>query len=779
MSPPLDHFIPNRDAPALDLLGSFLQSPPTTVAEKYIAAFTAPGDLIIDPFACRPNLARVALKMGRRAILFESHPLWAWLARALATVPGAAEINASLTRWGDAVKDDTPLRAHIAQLYATRCVECNQLTPADYFIHQRDEGPIRRHYTCTNCGATRDDPATPDDIERSKSFAAKGMHYHLAFERVAPEENLHASRIRKMLDLYTPRSLYALVTLTVKGDTLFRAQPERQVLNLLLLHLLDRGTALYASPDQPAQLTRHRQFVEFNLWREMELAAQALGKLPALELADSPGAVADAQAPCTWIGRAIARRFAEEGPALTGALVLTAPPPRRIAIWALGYFWGAWILKRATVEKLAPFLDPQTNDPTWERQRYYQAMGSAMTSLAKILHPDAHMAFVFDESSYETIEALVLTASAANMNLENLIFQPRLGDSPRREFDHLRGSYRVSFTHLPSPSAGESRLQTGEKSSAGELKKQIHTAALQAGREILTRRGEPLGFPWLHHAAYARAARDGLLRRVMRAELKSAPGRLVFQAVQDGLTEGYAHDFDHYAGQGQYLWFRRAQSDTPLIDRVEQAVRAILTRGNVSREPLEDEIYQKFSGDLTPEDGLIELCLRAFTQENFAAEKTRVAEMIGHLGERLGYAVARDVKPFDWAWKESGEIAHGFVWRERAAFADLARIHIAPARGSLIVAESQVELLREKVRRLPPLVDAYREAGWDFVRVSSLEKLLKKEKIERSDLVLMPGLVPLVAEPSAQLELFEITEDRDQKIDNKNPKADFGGAEFS
>jgi hypothetical protein len=187
---------------------------------------------------------------------------------------------------------------------------------------------------------------------------------------------------------------------------------------------------------------------------------------------------------------------------------------------------------------------------------------------------------------------------------------------------------------------------------------------------------------------------------------------------------------------------------------VEKELREIREKEEISIEELEDRIYAKFSGDLTPEADLIDLCVRASVQENVAEEKVRAEKMIRELGQRLGYAIAQNVKPFDWAWNEDGEIAHGFAWRERAAFADLARIHIAPARGYLIVPESQVELLREKLRRLPPLVEAYRDAGWDFVRVSSLEKLLEQEKIERSDLVLMPGLVPMVAEPSAQLELL-------------------------
>ena len=180
-----DYFIPNRDPRSFYPLRDYLRGVPASVAEKYIDALTAPGDLVIDPFACAPTVARVAQTMGRRAIAVESNPLWAWLARALATLPPAQEIDAALARLGDTIKDDTPLRVHISQLYTTTCAACRKPTPVDYFVHARNAGPIHRHYTCAHCGETRDDPATEDDLQRAASFDAHAMHYHLAFERVA------------------------------------------------------------------------------------------------------------------------------------------------------------------------------------------------------------------------------------------------------------------------------------------------------------------------------------------------------------------------------------------------------------------------------------------------------------------------------------------------------------------------------------------------------------------------------------------------------------------
>jgi hypothetical protein len=762
-----DYFIPNRDAPTFYPLRNYLPSVSARVAEKYIDALTAPGDLVLAPFACVPTIARVAMAMQRRVIAIEANPLWNWLARALATVPPTGAIDAALAQLGDARKDDAPLRAHIAQLYATTCAACQKITPADYFTRARGGDVLARHYTCAHCGATRDDPATEDDLRRANAFDARGLHYHLAFTRVAPADGAHAERIRKMLDVYTPRNLYALVTLTQKIDSLFHAKRERETLRLLLVHLLDRGTSFYTAPDAPAQLTAHKQFIEMNLWREIEIAARALANAaPALELALTPDAVLHAETPNAFIGAGNARALARELAPGSATLVFAAPPTRRIAVWALSYFWGAWILGRAATESLAPFLDAK-KDATWERRWYFDSLVGSLNALAKLLRADGRAIFAFTETWREPIEALLLAGAGARFDLESFLFQPRLGDFPRREFDDVRGEYRVAFARLQTESSTPAL-------EAHQLEEQIRAHTLAAAEDILARRGEPLAFSHIHHAAYARLARARLLAQAMRVKFKTPPGKFVHSAVVAGLSEGYARDLDHYESRDQVLWMRHSRElAAPLLDRVEEFVARALAR-SVSRDELDDLVYREFSGDLTPPAGLIELCVQAARAEGF--DHTRA--VLTRLGERLGFIVISDFKlqiadfasenqkhrpgqsegskteNFDLVWQWDGELAHAFVWRARARFADLAHIQIAPARGYIVVPENQVALMRAKTQCLPHLADAFHEAGWDFVRVPFAENLLNAEHVERGDLALMIGLIPPDAHARAQLELL-------------------------
>ena len=764
-------FIPDRDPSVFYPLHSFLNRPPASVVEAYLTALTAPGDLVIDPFASTPTVACAAHKLGRRVIAVESNPLFSWLARTVATLPPPPEMNAALTELGDAIKDEASLRAHISQLYSTTCAGCHQLTPATFFIWARGIGPVRRHYVCAHCGETYDGPASDEDREQAARFDPHGFHYHFAFQRIAPEGNRYDERTRKILDLYTPRNLYALVTLTVKIDTLFHARRERDLLLLLLLHLLDRGSSFYNDPaaDATAQLKAHKEFVELNLWTEMEQTVHRLAEIGArwnLTLSPSTADVILAEHARVFMGRGSAKALGRAIPSHTATCVLTAGPQRRLAVWALSYFWGAWVLGRSAVKSLVPALDTHKGDPNWERRWYADLLETAMEALAKLLHSEGRAAFIFREAWHEPVEALLLSAARVGFDLETMMFQPALGDCARREFDSVRGNYRISF--VPGGEKGVSL-------SEGELARKMRKAAYEAGRDVLTRRGEPLTYSWLHLAAFTRLAREGFLAQTAALYPKTGPGRFAFSAVREGLTEGYAQDIDHYSTADQFLWLRRVSAatlDPPLVDRVDDAVREILFAGkSATRQELEDAIYRRFPGDLTPEAGLIDLCAQAYAvqaadqahdkqaavwqwrEEDPEQEKAHALEQLADLGERLQYRVAQSA-PFDLTWEAEGEMAHGFVWRSRAYFGDLTRIQIAPSHGYLIIPEARVPLLQAKVRQLPTLAEAFHDAGWGWVRLPFVDKLLEQEKVERQHILLITGLVPPAAEEQTQLELF-------------------------
>src|SRR5581483_3542236 len=92
--------VPSRDI-RFYLLQAHRQPLAANVAAHWIETFTAPGDLVIDPFVASDAVVRAALERGRKIIAADANPLVAWTVRMQATLPAAREINAALLRLGD------------------------------------------------------------------------------------------------------------------------------------------------------------------------------------------------------------------------------------------------------------------------------------------------------------------------------------------------------------------------------------------------------------------------------------------------------------------------------------------------------------------------------------------------------------------------------------------------------------------------------------------------------------------------------------------------------
>ena len=181
-----------------------------------------------------------------------------------ATLPPAREVNGALARLGDIRKENELLRGQIEKLYAGTCSNCGAGVIADYFIHRRDETRTQlteKVYVCAKCGARRDD-ATNEDRQRAEEINPRSLPYHLLFRRLTADNTGHSATVRRLLQFYTPRNLYALALLTQKLDVEFREGAQRTVLDALMLHALDMGTSLYPAPDALPERDIPPQFVE-------------------------------------------------------------------------------------------------------------------------------------------------------------------------------------------------------------------------------------------------------------------------------------------------------------------------------------------------------------------------------------------------------------------------------------------------------------------------------------------------------------------------------------
>jgi hypothetical protein len=169
----LDHVVLPRRLPGLALLERYFPSAADNVLDAELAAFAAPGDTVLDPWAGTGSTARRAIAHGMRAVVSDSSPLAQLAGVALLTAPTPAVLDAAFAQLAGSRRVDVPLRQHVEELYATRCGACRRPVVADQFIWPRDgDAPGRKVYTCAACdaavGGAEERSAPVDEMDLAK-----------------------------------------------------------------------------------------------------------------------------------------------------------------------------------------------------------------------------------------------------------------------------------------------------------------------------------------------------------------------------------------------------------------------------------------------------------------------------------------------------------------------------------------------------------------------------------------------------------------------------------
>ena len=805
----INYFVPGETVDAERLLAHYVQPIPVGVATAYLETYSSPGQIVLDPFCQSPTLVTEVAAIGRKVIAANFNPVLALLVRAQLSLPEPRELDAATTRLGDSLKLGVPLREHLDGLYATSCPQCRQTTIADYFLWDREVGePVEKGYRCQACGSVGQAPVEPGEREALGRIERRGFHYHYVLDRLARPGDEGRRVGQKLLELYTPRNLYALTNLLIKIEALFTDSPLHQTLKLLLLACLDSCSSLYASPQawlRPRRLHPPPRFVERNVWRAFEEARVQLSQLspsPAVQLAagvtqiTTPDLLSlsetDGQPPNALVAPLTVRRLSQVLPEDSVSLILTTPPRLDPVFWSLSYLWSGWLFGREETKALKPLLKRKKTDWDW----YQRVMNSTLRALRKALQAWGRLALVFPTERPAFVEALFMAASLAGFEPEGISCQP--GEVPARTM----GSYQLSFTK------GEEPMSTLPPEDRTNLANEHQREVSIAMQDVLRQRGEPLTYEWLHLAAYRHLSAKGYLRRATAVSSEEGFSPLDFVARQvetvlEGVEGGAIARWEEAkeAEIWPQLWWLRepGKVSPPLSDRVEEVVWEVLCeKSTLNAKTLAVAICARFPDLLTPEAELIEACLRSYAQEigpdrwqlrpedqpeNRERQRGKGVANLVELGQRLGYGVrlsraghkgswgeetlmellgnqALGVElpsPFDVVWYEEEAIRHAFVllsmatlglipWHEDDVEEDINRY--------LVIPEEREDLASFRLDRSPWLRRAMVTGRWQFIKYRHLEQLVSGAEIGRHDLKKIIGLRPIIEQDEAQIPLF-------------------------
>ncbi len=483
--------------------------------------------------------------------------------------------------------------------------------------------------------------------------------------------------VDELLDLYTPRNLYALHVIGSKIEQEMRDTPAAAVMRLALAACLLPASRLNGYPGRVASLrisgghvrqpaSRHQR--EVNVWRAFEEAyADVRAAIVALgqerkeaRLAADYGELGGMHAANVLWLRSRPAVVGQYLPAEGIDLVLTAPMPSpTIDELSFEYLATSWILGREAAETLR--LEPIFGSGGHAEGAEATALRHGFGSAAGALKPGGWCSVILDGAAPDRLLAIALAGTAAGLEVVDVIHR-----ESKRAGDGL-------VLHLRKPSA-EDRLRDAVQPSplrlgadAGHLTyPELARAIEDAGVALLRDRGEPVGLTRLVSAIVAELSRTGLLRRIAASRTGDADGsgearlegrgpQLLASLVHEELWRDDHPSLVRIGDEANQQWWLREPelAESPLADRVEWATWSILaTAGRIDESGFFDRIYRLFPGLAAPDEELVRACLDAYitrgergslaTEDELtrrSEDHGRVLAMLADYGHRLGLRV--------------------------------------------------------------------------------------------------------------------------------------------
>jgi len=667
------------------------------------------GEWLLDPFGFSPRLALEAARAGYRVLVTANNPVTRFLLEMAASAPGEADLKSALAELAASRKGDERLETHLQNLYLTPCEKCGkEIQARAFFWRKGEESPYARFYECPHCGDKGEKTATPVDVERAQSIAkTAGLHRARVLERVAPVNDPDREYAEEAMQAYLPRAIYALATLVNRLDGLNTTEERRRLITALILAACDAANSLHSSErPRPKQLTVSNQFRENNVWAALEEAIHLFSETSSRVPFEAwPNKIPEGGV-CIFDGRLknLAEQVRKEVPI---AAVIGAIPRPNQAFWTLCALWSGWLWGREAAEPFKIGLRRRRYDWAWNAT----ALNSAFRHLNDLLPLGTSIFCLLPEPEPSFLTSALTAANAAGFDLKGLAL--------RTEHDPLQILWQ----------RGEHLLRETNKPDLESIRNAIV--------EHLKERAEPASYLHLHAAGLMALNRSHALKQ---ADQEFDDALRITHATIDSALKGDPR-FIHYAS-GESVetgtWgLRDAPLGDSLADRVEMAIVNFLQKHAVSLYlEIEDDLYTRFPGLLTPSKMLIYQVLYSYalreagawrlreedTPSRRRAELREMNELLEALGRRLEFSVEKEDAAV--LWKDQGAIAYALHTLASALIGrTLNENKYPPEQCILVIPGGRAALAAYKQQRNPVLAE--RMQGWKIVKFRLVRALAK------------------------------------------------------
>jgi hypothetical protein len=660
------------------------------------------GSWLLDPFGFSPRLVLEAARMGYRVLVTVNNPVTRFLLEMSANPPPESDFKAALADLAVLKKGDERLGVHLQSLYLTTCEKCERQIQADMFLWRKGEdAPYARVYTCPHCGDAGEHLVMPEDVERAKRIASTdALHRSRSFERVVSLKDDDRFYVEEAIEHYLPRPLYFLTTIINRLDRLDLTPERKRALDALILVACDAGNTLWGHPSErprPKQLNIPNQFREFNLWNQLERGLGIWTETASGVVMEAwPKKIPDSGGISIFDGRLkdLAHEVDKEIP--IAAVIGSVPRPNQ-AFWTLSALWAGWLWGKEAVEPFKVALRRRRYDWAWNAT----ALNAAFAHLFELLSLDTPFFGLVPESEPQFLTSVLTAAATAGFDLHSLAL--------RTEHDAIQLLWR----------RGEHLKRETNDANVEDVRSAMY--------EHLVERGEPASYLHVHAAGLVSLVETHALKKRNQEfdEALRATQSLMQKALQE--DERFVH---HSSGDGvdTGLWglggndfAQQPDGDgryrESLSDRVEVAIVTFLQKNpNSIYLEIEDDLYPRFPGLLTPSKAMIYAVLQSYAERTGAAwslrpedvatarrsELNNITSMLEMIGTRLGYVTSKEDR--NALWQEDGQTAYAFhVLASALVGRAIHEMTYPPEKTILILPGGRAALAAYKAQRDPAL----------------------------------------------------------------------------
>ncbi|MBC7878912.1 MAG: hypothetical protein H7Y59_17200 [Anaerolineales bacterium] len=630
-------------------LSRFLPPLEEGVVSSWLSNLNLPGSWLLDPFGFSPRLVIEAARSGYRVLVTANNPVTRFLVEMFANPPAQAEFTAALADLGAVKKGDERLEQHLQSLYFTKCENCNEEIQAHSFLWRKGEDiPYARIYECKYCNDSGEHVITDEDIERVKKIAETDtLHRSRAFEKVVALNDEDRFYAEEAIQYYLPRPLYVLTTIVNRLDRLNLSSERKRALTALILIACDAGNTIWAHPAErprPKQLSTPNQFREHNVWMMLERGLSLWTETGSTIPCEAwPNKIPESGGICIYEGRlkGLSNEVKKEIP--IAAVIGSVPRPNQ-AFWTLSALWAGWLWGKDAVEPYKVALRRRRYDWAWSAT----ALHSAFNHLNDLLPDDVPFFCLVPEAEPAFLTSVFSAASASGFSVQSVAL--------RTEHDAVQVIWKSE------------QKQKSESTDINIMQDSI--------QEYLKTRGEPASYLHVHTAGLIALAETNALKQPDDEfdESLRKTSALFESALKD--EELFAH---YSTGESveSGMWdssasLRSAQSES-LSDRVEMAIVNFLQKDQSALYlEVENDLYPRFTGLLTPSKGLIYAVLNSYAEKESGGWKLRaedvasarrdelnnVSKLIETIGKKLGYKTRKEDKLL--IWDEDGKPVRSF-----------------------------------------------------------------------------------------------------------------------